>query len=155
VGKKKLVIILVIVVLLLSGGAVAYMLLSKKDSSSTTEPKPATKAEYTDQTAKNLDQGTCTENEKSELEALYQKKLDEDDPLTAARVRLDQYACAVFNNNNTEALTLLDDAKKIYEQYNQPASLDQVNTSIDFINQRIEREKNPIQESTEDKEGGT
>ena len=140
--------------ILLAGSAIAVYFWLVKDNNPSA-PKPAEKIVYTEDTAKKLNEGTCGDAEYNELEKLYQQKLDDKDPLNAARIRLDQYSCAVFNNNNPQALGLLDDAKKIYEQNNRPADLEQVNSSIEFINARIERGKNPIKEKTEDQEGGS
>lgn len=151
-SKKKKIIGVVLFALLVVSFLLVYLFVIRTD---TKQSVPGEIATYSDQTAKNLDQGTCGDAEYNELEAIYQKKLKEEDKIPAARVRLDQYACAVFNSNNDQALSLLNDAKKIYEQNNEQVRLDQVNSSIEFINARIERQKNPIQESTEDQEGGT
>jgi flagellar basal body-associated protein FliL len=145
--KKRLVIISVVLGVLLLAGLV-YMAFFYR-------PIISGELVYTDDTKKALGNGECTEETLAELEKQYDEKLSKNDLGSAGQARYDQAMCATYASENEKALEYLNGAKKHFEKAEKKVELERVTSSIDFLNQRLERAKNPPTESTEDVPGGT
>ena len=144
-GKKKLLVICggTLLLVALVGSA---LLFAKKHSTKTT-------GGYTSTTKKELDVGKCSGSATKELEAKYKGDLKKNDKASAGQAQYDLGMCALYANQNEKALGYYQKAKELFTAVNKTLELDRANTSIDFVNARLERDKQPLAPTT-DQEGG-